>query len=184
MQQKSPFLLNNLKVFTIFVLNIFIYAITLPAVFKASCLCLTFVIFLLEETRNIRFLFILVIRYFSAALIAERMRTNQVRKTYSTLFLSVFFLKMAISVAPIYASFYDSKHVIAAILQLEIENNSGKPNCVDSSTENFTKEFATTINWDIFITPSRFLAVKQYPTDDDISVKSFYPSVPTPPPNC
>ncbi len=90
---------------------------------------------------------------------------------------------MAISVAPIYASFYDSKHVIAAILQLEIENHSSKSNCGDNA-ENFTKEFATTINWDIFIAPSRFLAVKQYLTDDDISVKSFYPSVPTPPPNC
>lgn len=112
------------------------------------------------------------------------MRTKRIRKVYSALFLSIFFLKMAISIAPIYASLYDSKHVMAVILQLEIENHSGKSNCGDTNIENFSKEFPTVINWDIFMTPLRYLAIKQYVTDDDISVKSFYPSVPTPPPNC
>lgn len=92
---------------------------------------------------------------------------------------------MVISIAPIYASFYDSKHVIAVILQLEIENHSGKTNSnTDLTNENFSKEFATVVNWDIFLTPMRYLFIRQYILDDDIGVKSFYPSVPTPPPNC
>jgi len=112
------------------------------------------------------------------------MRTKKVRKLYSVLFLTIFFLKMVISIAPIYASLYDSRHVMAVILQLEIENHSGKSNCSDTNTENFTKEFATMVDWNISMTPLRYLAVKQYAVDDDTSVKSFYPSVPTPPPNC
>lgn len=114
----------------------------------------------------------------------DLMRISHKRKIYSLLFSSIFFVKMVISIAPIYASFYDSKHVMAVILQLEIENHSGKSNSADFSSENFSKEFATVVNWDIFLTPMRYLFIKQYILDDDISIKSFYPSVPTPPPNC
>lgn len=114
----------------------------------------------------------------------DLMRISHKRKIYSLLFSSIFFVKMVISIAPIYASFYDSKHVMAVILQLEIENHGGKSNSADFSSENFSKEFATVVNWDIFLTPMRYLFIKQYILDDDISIKSFYPSVPTPPPNC
>ncbi|MFC6101790.1 hypothetical protein [Olivibacter domesticus] len=106
------------------------------------------------------------------------------RKIFSILFSSIFVLKMVISAAPIYADLYDSKQVIAVILQLEIENHSAKTNCCDLPSENFSKEIATVIDWNIFLTPIRYLSIKSYIADDDISVKSFYPSVPTPPPNC
>ncbi|GAA4796320.1 hypothetical protein GCM10023231_25960 [Olivibacter ginsenosidimutans] len=91
---------------------------------------------------------------------------------------------MAISIAPIYASFYDSDQVMAVILQLEIENHSGKANATDMAMEKFAKEFATNMDWNIFLTPIRYLSIKQYIVDMDIHFKSFYPSVPTPPPNC
>lgn len=112
------------------------------------------------------------------------MRISQKRKIYSLLFSFIFLAKMVMSIAPIYASLYDSNHVMAVILQLEIENHSGKSNSADLTNENFSKEFATVVNWDIFLTPMRYLSIKQYILDDDISIKSFYPSVPTPPPNC
>jgi len=106
------------------------------------------------------------------------------RKLCCFLFSTIFFIKMVISIAPIYASFYDSDHVMAVILQLEIENHAGKSNSTDLGVEKFTKEFTSITNWDIFCLPVKHLSAKQYIDQDDIHVKSFYPSVPTPPPNC
>lgn len=112
------------------------------------------------------------------------MRISQKRRLYCFLFLAIFFAKMAISIGPIYANFYDSEHVMAVILQLEIENNSDKANTNDSNMEKFAKEFTTYIDWNIFLTPLQHLFIKKYITDEDTHIKSFYPSVPTPPPNC
>jgi len=112
------------------------------------------------------------------------MYISRYRKTYSFVFTAIFFVKMVISIAPIYASLYDSKHVMAVILQLEIENHTGKSSNADSATENFMKEFTVSLDWNRFLTPIKYLSIKQYIANDDLNIKSFYPSVPTPPPNC
>ncbi|QNL49489.1 hypothetical protein H8S90_22625 [Olivibacter sp. SDN3] len=90
---------------------------------------------------------------------------------------------MAISIAPIYADLYDSDHVIAAIMQLEIENHSSKSSCSDVLPEHISKDFTNNIHLGVFMTPIRYLSVKQFIPDDARDIKSFYPSVPTPPPN-
>lgn len=90
---------------------------------------------------------------------------------------------MVISVAPIYADLYDSDYVIAAIMQLEIENHSSKSNCTDGLPEYITKDFTNNISLGSFMAPIRYLSVKQFIPDDARNIKSFYPSVPTPPPN-
>lgn len=112
------------------------------------------------------------------------MHISRYRKIYSFVFTAIFFVKMAISIAPIYASLYDSKHVMAVILQLEIENHTGKSSSTDSATENFIKDFTISLSWNRFLTPIKYLSIKQYSADDDLNIKLFYPSVPTPPPNC
>ena len=48
------------------------------------------------------------------------------KKTFSYIFLSIFFLKMLIAGMPLIAHHFDSKSVYAVIMQLEIENSESK----------------------------------------------------------
>lgn len=98
------------------------------------------------------------------------------RKIFSFLFFSIFFLKMVIATAPIYVSFLDKDHVMSVIMQLEIE---GKTNLGSETTK------AICIHRD-----DTFLIGAVNESDrtafllrNDRDLNSFYPSVPTPPPN-
>jgi len=99
------------------------------------------------------------------------------RKFFSFLFFSIFFLKMIISTAPIYVSILDKEHIMNVIMQLEIEgktnmgSETAKAICIDRDDilpAGATKELDRDAN----------------PLQNDRDLNSFYPSVPTPPPNC
>lgn len=88
---------------------------------------------------------------------------------------------MVISVAPIIASFLDSKCVYGVIMQTEIENDAS-PDVIKIKKE-LSKEF---------FHPTYIFAIANF--DDLASIKlvalnveahcqTFYPTVPTPPPN-
>lgn len=106
------------------------------------------------------------------------------RKRYGFLFSCVFLIKMLISAAPIiYAHLCSRQHAAAVIMQLELENNEAKSNYDDLSSEKLAKEFPVFLHWNI-ITPLRYLSVNNFIADEMVHMRSFYPTVPTPPPNC
>ena len=102
---------------------------------------------------------------------------------YSLFFLTVFFIKMAISTAPLFLCL-DKKVVNAVIMQLELENNA-KENPTESKDNNsFFKKGIDFIHYNDF-------EIAQILTIDDVDyhfvskqyIKTFFPRVPTPPPN-
>lgn len=105
------------------------------------------------------------------------MVTLRKRKLYSILFSSIFFLKMVIATAPIYHSFLDQDHILSVIMQLEIE---GKPH-VGSET---SKAICIHRDDTVFIGAVKEFNRNAFLLQNDRDLKSFYPSVPTPPPNC
>lgn len=90
---------------------------------------------------------------------------------------------MAISVAPLIAIHMDSQVVNAVIMQLEIENHSSKG--ADQAKDSLNKgEWLSGLSKFKFSTPQIDLVSKQYILLRDYPIQAFYPSVPTPPPNC
>ncbi len=102
------------------------------------------------------------------------------RKAFCGLFLFVFFAKMVISVAPLIVGHFDKDAIHAVLMQLEIEKESKEDSL---EKEKFGKEF-----WDAShsaILPSRPVSYlkKISPQGDKYKHQSFYPTVPTPPPD-
>ena len=101
---------------------------------------------------------------------------------YSQLFFSIFIVKMLVSVAPLFLSF-EKKEVVAAIVQLELDNE-GKDDSHDTKDLKIMKKGVE------FIQVHQF-GLTTFLSLDDINhhffsnryIKSFFPSVPTPPPN-
>ncbi len=90
---------------------------------------------------------------------------------------------MVISVAPLIAIHLDSGVVNAVIMQLEIENHSTKG--TDSAKETLNKgEWLTGLSKFKFCTPQVDVASSQHIFLRHHPIQAFYPSVPTPPPNC
>lgn len=90
---------------------------------------------------------------------------------------------MVISVAPMIAIRMDSEVVNAVIMQIEIENHSTKG--ADPAKDTLNKgEWLSGLSKFKFCNPQVDIAsnlcilLKDYPT------QAFFPSVPTPPPNC
>lgn len=104
------------------------------------------------------------------------------RTLFSIFFLGVFFVKMLISAAPLLVEHIDSKAVMAVIMQLEIENNSEKSS-PEKAKELSLKEFCTTLPDFTFSNPIKHLSGTPAHIQDDEHVQTFYPAVPTPPPN-
>jgi hypothetical protein len=103
------------------------------------------------------------------------------RKIISGLFLFIFFLKMVISTVPLLVKYSDSEHIIAVILQLEIENNTKE---TDHSKGKGGKEFCFDTHSALtFSTPLYNFLSKAISVEKHGHIQSFYPSVPTPPPN-
>lgn len=101
------------------------------------------------------------------------------QKLYGILFLSVFFIKMVICVAPLIVNHFNSDTVNAAIMQLEIENDSKA-----EVKETTVKEFFLLGDFDFKI---HYLQRIEFPSStrmaQDKHVQPFPPPVPTPPPN-
>lgn len=109
------------------------------------------------------------------------MKRERSIKFYSIIFLGVFFVKMALSAAPLIISHFDKTTVNAVIMQLEIENHAKSKDAKDTSV----KEYFTLGNFGF--TPLRSAMLLSADTiigDQDEHIRAFYPSVPTPPPNC
>lgn len=90
---------------------------------------------------------------------------------------------MVISVAPVIANHLDSKIVNAVIMQLEIETNSSKG--VDQAKDSLSKgEWLSGFYNFNFEQPHKLIAYKEYTAFQDYHIEAFYPTIPTPPPNC
>lgn len=100
------------------------------------------------------------------------------KRLFSFIFLSIFFIKMAITVAPLIAVTLDARSVYAVVMQLEIECGAG---CDKSKA--IEKEYFH--NFLTFSLPGshQLLTCKVIAPEDDDHFRAFYPSVPTPPPN-
>ncbi|HEX8021593.1 MAG TPA: hypothetical protein VF500_16715 [Mucilaginibacter sp.] len=97
------------------------------------------------------------------------------------LFMTVFAIKMGISLAPLF-SYLDNKTVSAVILQLEQESKTEK----ESPEKDLMKEKKTFDEYDIhtisfitFITESKVL----HNQENALYKQVYHPVVPTPPPN-
>lgn len=103
------------------------------------------------------------------------------KKIFSTVFLFIFFAKMAISVAPGLIGHMDEKSIYSVIMQLEIEHQSSK----DSETKetNSKKEWLAHYNEYYFDHPVTSLIISKLFSFSDIHSQSFHPPVSTPPPN-
>ncbi len=92
---------------------------------------------------------------------------------------------MLISIAPLVATHMDSKVVNAVITQLEIENHSTKGSGSDQAKDTLEKAgWIPGINKFCLSRPPVHLKLNGYLLTRDRAVIAFYPSVPTPPPNC
>jgi hypothetical protein len=100
------------------------------------------------------------------------------KKVFSFIFLSIFFVKMVITVAPLIAITLDAKSVYAVIMQLEIESAQGSDKMKETVKEYFQN--SPSIN---LAGSQQLLTSRADIPDDDGHFRSFYPSVPTPPPN-
>jgi hypothetical protein len=103
------------------------------------------------------------------------------KKIFCTIFLFIFFAKMVISVAPLIISQIDGRSVHAVIMQLEIENQSPK--------ESETKELSSKTDWFHYFQQYNFTQAlvtinkSKVFSYQNCHIQSFYPPVPTPPPN-
>lgn len=91
---------------------------------------------------------------------------------------------MVISTVPICSKDYDSQTIISVIMQLEIENQSNQPGMSDMAKDIFSKYYTKTYTPSEFLAPICYLAFVNYIPEDARDLRSFYPTVPTPPPNC
>lgn len=111
------------------------------------------------------------------------MKKEFARQLFSYVFLFIFFAKMVISVAPLVATHLDSKIVNAVIMQLEIESHSTKG--ADQAKDSLNKgEWLSDLFKFNFSQPHQILAANKYIAMQDYHIQVFYPTVPTPPPNC
>jgi hypothetical protein len=101
---------------------------------------------------------------------------------YTSVFLFILFSKVVISAAPILAFHFDKESINAVIMQLEIENNTKE---TEKAKEKTDKDLWHGI-YEIFSfsRPLYYFSSTAMPIEDMEHKQSFYPTVPTPPPNC
>ncbi|MXV14188.1 hypothetical protein [Hufsiella ginkgonis] len=109
------------------------------------------------------------------------MRKQVVQKAFSIFFIGIFFSKMLISAIPFFLAHYDNKVINAVIMQLEIEDNAEKSS--EKMKEPLLKEYCNDLLSFTFVSPLTFMASTPADIQDDEHVQTFYPTVPTPPPN-
>jgi hypothetical protein len=99
-----------------------------------------------------------------------------VKKSFSWVFLFIFAMKMAISVAPVLIENMDERSLYSVIMQLEIEHESKR------SSEGKWEEVQS-LHQFRFSQPALEVLYRGASCFENNPVQSFYPSVPTPPPN-
>lgn len=111
------------------------------------------------------------------------MKKEYAKKIFSFIFLFIFFTKMVISIAPLIANHIDNRIVNAVIMQLEIETHSTKGS--DQAKDTLTKaEWLSGFYKFNLCRPHSIIAINKYIAMQDYKIQAFYPTVPTPPPNC
>jgi hypothetical protein len=97
------------------------------------------------------------------------------------MFMTVFALKMAISLAPVFL-YLDSKAVSAVILQLELESK-GEKDTPDKDTFKEKKVFDEydfhSVDFITFVVETNVLHNQEH----SLYIQAYHPVVPTPPPN-
>lgn len=98
------------------------------------------------------------------------------KRSFSNVFLVIFFAKMIISVLPLFFGNLDGKSVYSVIMQLEIEHQTPKGS--EAKLEEIQIFHHHNISRPLLVdgNSSAFSYMNNH-------VQSFYPSVPTPPPN-
>lgn len=102
------------------------------------------------------------------------------RKIFSIIFLTIFFAKMFISIAPLIAISLDAKSVHAVIMQLEIEHGTSKG---EGKVKEIVKDYCQRYDSIMVAGQEQQLHLKLLLVNSSIHHQGFYPSVPTPPPN-
>lgn len=110
------------------------------------------------------------------------MRGELTKSTFCILFLTIFLMKVMISLAPFLSSLKCDGTVSAVITQLEIEDSTEKSG--DKIKESSTlKEYCTAaFSWSLDL-PANTAGGRALNAECRLHVQSFYPPVPTPPPN-
>jgi len=98
------------------------------------------------------------------------------QQIFTTVFLFIFFAKMAISIAPLIIGNMDGQSVYSVIMQLEIEHQT--PKGAEAKWEQVQN-----LHQYSFARPLVGVVSTKEFNFEDSHIQSFYPSVPTPPPN-
>ncbi|WP_353137720.1 hypothetical protein [Pseudopedobacter sp.] len=101
-----------------------------------------------------------------------------IKKRIAIIFLMVFSAKMVLSVAPLFINI-DKTTVNAVILQLELENETHE----NSKDTNVKKAIDIYGVYDLSLLPIEMDVKTKYHIKPRNYIESFFPSVPTPPPN-
>jgi len=112
------------------------------------------------------------------------MSTKVTRELYAKLFFAIFFAKMFISTVPIFIHKFDRDTLLQVVLQLEIENNNGKSGLGDQVKDIFAKGYPKLSTYFGLQPPTHLTTKANFIADDERHIRAFYPTVPTPPPNC
>ena len=102
------------------------------------------------------------------------------KKVISHIFLFIFFVKMMITLSPLIIKHFDRDVMNAVIMQLEIENNAKGGS--DLSKE-LVKDYVHSAVNDNLARVLQSLTPTPFVDNEDAHLRTFYPSVPTPPPN-
>jgi hypothetical protein len=105
------------------------------------------------------------------------MSTKRSSKVFSLLFFTIFMVKMFIATAPIYVNFSDNEHIINVIMQLELEGKGQTG--IDGVKEIVSANQSHNFNLQVEIAKKA-----PFPYKKERDITYFFPSVPTPPPNC
>lgn len=109
------------------------------------------------------------------------MSNSLLRKTAAILFLSVFFIKMLIGAVPLMADSFDSKLINSVIMQLEEENHSEKSS--GKIKQNLSKDYCNGHSEFSFSNPMLYMLEGGYASEKQTHIRTYFPSVPTPPPS-
>lgn len=110
------------------------------------------------------------------------MKKEFARYSFSLVFLFIFFVKMVISIEPLIADHFDNKLVNTVIMQLEIETNASKG--LDQVKDTLVKaEWLNGFYKFSFSRPDSSVAINNYILMYSCQIQTFYPIIPTPPPN-
>jgi hypothetical protein len=102
------------------------------------------------------------------------------KKIFSYIFLFIFFAKMMITLSPLIIKHFDREIMNAVIMQLEIENHAKGGS--DMSKELF-KDYLYSATESTFLRTLQCLIAAPSVDNEAAHLRTFFPSVPTPPPN-